>query len=68
MKKILKLFLIITFLMYTIMSSSLIVNSFNSGIYANIDSYILESMRQSKTSALTLTIVQEEQIIYQKAY
>ena len=68
MKKILKLFLIITFLMYTIMSSSLIVNSFNSGIYANIDPYILESMRQSKTSALTLTIIQDENIIYQKVY
>lgn len=43
-------------------------NGFNSEIYANVDRYILDSMHQSKTSVLTLTIIQEENIIYQKIY
>lgn len=43
-------------------------NGFNSEIFANVDQYILDSMKQSKTSALTLTILQDENIIYQKVY
>ena len=36
--------------------------------FNRVDEYILDSMHQSKISALTLTIIQENEVIYQKVY
>ncbi len=48
--------------------STIKTDAFTSENYARIDQYILESMNESKTSALTLTIIQNNQVIYQKVY
>ena len=64
LKRISKILVFISSLYLSIIPT----NGFNSEIFANVDQYILDSMKQSKTSALTLTIIQDENIIYQKVY
>jgi len=68
MKKSLKYLTMIFVLMGSLFMFIIPTNGFNSEIYAKVDQYILDSMRLSKTSILTLTIVQEDEIIYQKIY
>jgi CubicO group peptidase (beta-lactamase class C family) len=66
-KKSLKIFFVfITLVHFNITSvSALSSDAIDAG---KIDEYILESMKQGSISALTLSIVSEDQILYQKVY
>ena len=68
MKKSFKHFTRIFVLISSLFMFTLPTKGFNSEIYAKVDQYILDSMKLSKTSILTLTIIQEDEVIYQKIY
>lgn len=68
MKKILKQTVVTMVCISSLLFWMIPTKAFNSEIYAKVDQYILDSMKQSKTSVLTLTIIQEDEVIYQKIY
>lgn len=68
MRKWLKRLSMVLVLISSLYLTIIPTNGFNSEIFNHVDQYILDSMKQSKTSVLTLTIIQEEDVIYQKIY